>query len=137
MRTAKILKFVSRMVVASENVSMAAAGFNAVQIQFAPPTIIDQRVFALKALREIPLTCREVVIKKKNFSHRKSKAAMQLPVAKMKFAKLTIKDRFAIAKIATFGIQLHQLVKNLQFLSAQMTTNATVRRLVVKMSWEY
>jgi hypothetical protein len=136
MRTAKTLKFASRTVVASENVLMAAAGFNVVQIQFAPPTIIDQHVFALKDIREIPLIYHEDVIKKKNFSHRKSRAAMRSLVAKMKFAKLTIKARFAIAKTAMFGIQLHQLVKNLQFPNAPMTMNATVQRLVDKTSWE-
>jgi hypothetical protein len=62
---------------------------------------------------------------------------MLLLAAKMKFAKLITKYPSAIVKTVSFGIQLHQLVKNLQFLSAQTITNAIVLKLVVKTSWEF
>lgn len=53
-KIAKILKFVSKMDEASENVLMVAVRFNVVQIHFVQLMIIVPRVFVLKATKEIP-----------------------------------------------------------------------------------
>jgi hypothetical protein len=58
---------------------------------------------------------------------------MLLPVARMKFANLKTKDRFAIVKMDSFGIPFHRPVKNLRFQNVQEMMSVLKQPHAVKM----